>query len=430
MKKRLLAAILAATFMFAGCGKTADSPIIQEIQPESSVTAEASTSSEESSSEETTEFKAISERTVVDGKKQSYLDGEWKDETVVNRRPLAIMVPNNPPAMPQYGLSQASIIYEAPVEGRITRLLAVIEDYDDMTYVGPVRSSRDYFVYEAMALDAVYCNWGLAVPYVADLINSDRVDNISQSVTGIASPYSQAFARRKDRQSGGFATEFTAYMWIQPATPSDGSDAPDSSVKGYIQGIEDKGYAATYEESGRYAEAGRQDPSAFIFADDCIAEYAEYPDATEIRPGGTQSNKGGYGQNNACFTYNPEDKLYYRSQYGSEQIDEMTGEQIAVTNVVFKVCHGEVRDDHDYLAFGIHGTGDAYVFTNGKMIKATWEHASDYDANHFYDENGEEIVLNQGPTWFCNIWKEYAEYAEVDGQPIFGTPAATTTTTN
>ena len=29
-----------------------------------------------------------------------------------------------------------------------------------------------------------------------------------------------------------------------------------------------------------------------------------------------------------------------------------------------------------------------------------------------YDENGNEIVFNQGKTWICNIWEEYAEYAE------------------
>ena len=416
MKKKLMAAILAATFLMAGCGKTADSPIIQEIQPESSV---QTTVSEESSTAETTEFAVITEREVVDGKKQSYIDGEWKDQAVVDRRPLAIMIPNNPPAMPQYGLSRASIIYEAPVEGRITRLMAVVEDYDDLTYIGPIRSSRDYFVYEAMALDAIYCHWGLAVPYVADLLNSDRVDNISQANTGVASPYTAAFARRKDRASGGFATEFTGYMWLKAAGTGDGADAPDAAVKGYTAGVEAKGYATTYEESGRYAEAGREDASAFIFADDCIAEYAEYPDALQIRPGGSQSNSSGYGQNGATFTYNAEDKLYYRSQYGAEQIDELTGEQIAVTNVVFKVCHGEVRDAHDYLAFGVHGTGDAYVFTNGKMIKATWRHDSDYDANHYYDENGNEIVLNQGATWVCNIWKEYQEFAEVDGKAIF-----------
>lgn len=416
MKKKIIAAMLVAACMMTACGKSTDGPIIQEIQPESSVEVVESSSSTEEVVEK--EVSAITERTVVDGKKQSYLTGEWKPVEVVDRRPFAIMVPNNPPAMPQSGISKASIIYEAPVEGRITRLMCVVEDYDDLTYIGPIRSSRDYFVYEAMAFDAMYCHWGLAVPYVADLLNSDRVDNISQSIKGIEDPYSPAFARRQDRKSGGFATEFTAYMWIGEMGTSGGKDAPDSSVKGYTSGVVAKGYGKTYQESGRFEKTDR-DPQAYIFANDCRMEYAEYPDALKICPGGTQSNKGGYGQNNATFTYNAEDGLYYRSQYGKEQIDELTGEQLAVTNIVFKVCHGEVRDDHDYLAFGVHGTGDAYVFTNGKMIKATWKHDSDYDANHFLDENGEEIVLNQGKTWFCNIWKEYAEYAEVDGKAIF-----------
>lgn len=418
MKKKIIAAILIATCMMTACGKQTDGPIIQEIQPESSTVVESTQESSTAPEEEKKEFSVITERTEKDGKMQSYLTGEWKDADVVRRRPLAIMVPNNPPAMPQYGLSQASIIYEAPVEGRITRLMCVVEDYDDMTYIGPIRSSRDYFVYEAMALDAIYCHWGLAVPYVSDLLNSSRVDNISQAVGGISNPYEPAFARRKDRKSGGYATEFTAYMWLKEASPNDGSDAPDQSVKGYSAGVEAKGYGKTYEESGRFKNLGRG-PQAYLFANDCKAEYAEYPDALEVRPGGSQSNKGGYGQNNACFTYNKEDGLYYRSQYSAEQIDEMNGEQVAVTNVVFKVCHGEVRDDHDYLAFGVHGSGDACVFTNGKMIKGTWKHDSDYDANHYYDENGNEIVLNQGKTWFCNIWKEYSEYAEADGKAIF-----------
>lgn len=418
MKKKFIAAALIASCLLTACGQPTSSPIIKDIEPESSAVQKSSTESASGTEEVKKEFSAITERKVVDGKMQSYLDGEWKDENVVKRRPLAIMIPNNPPAMPQYGLSRASIIYEAPVEGRITRLMGVFEDYDDLKYIGPIRSSRDYYIYEAMALDAIYCNWGLAVPYVSDLINSSRIDNISQANTGIASPYEAAFARRKDRKSGGYATEFTAYMWINAAGTGDGSDAPDSAVKGFNAGVEAKNYAKTYEESGRFSTLGR-DPQAYIFADDCIAEYADYPDAKVIRPGGSQSNKGGYGQNNATFTYNEEDHLYYRSQYGSEQIDELTGEQIAVTNVVFKVCHGEVRDEHDYLAFAVHGTGDAYVFTNGKMIKATWKHDSDYDANHYYDENGKEIVLNQGSTWFCNIWKEYAEYAEADGKALF-----------
>lgn len=72
-----------------------------------------------------------------------------------------------------------------------------------------------------------------------------------------------------------------------------------------------------------------------------------------------------------------------------------------------------MRDSHDYLAFGVHGEGDAIVFTNGKVIKGTWKRLDgDFTPAKFYDEAGEEIVFNQGSTWICNIWDEYGEFVE------------------
>ena len=83
------------------------------------------------------------------------------------------------------------------------------------------------------------------------------------------------------------------------------------------------------------------------------------------------------------------------------------------SNVVFQYCHGEVRDAHDYLAFAVHGEGDAIVFTNGKAIKGKWKRLDgDFTPPKFYDENDEEIIFNQGKTWICNIWQEYGEYVQ------------------
>lgn len=271
------------------------------------------------------------------------------------------------------------------MEGRVTRLMALFEDYDDLDHIGPVRSARDYYVYEAMAYDSIYVNWGLAIPFVGPIINSDRIDNVSEAVSGIDVGAPEAF----DRISrSGYSTEYTGYMFID----------------GYEEAVERLGYETEYTD--RFVQA-------FTFAGDGRrAEYAEYPDATEIYPGGTTTNNGGYGNANPCFTYNEEDGLYYRSQYGEPHIDEMNGEQLAVSNVVFKICHGEVRDpsELDYLAFEVHGQGDAIVFTNGKVIKGTWQRDGDYEPNLFLDENGNEIVFNQGKTWICNIWEEYSQY--------------------
>ena len=169
MKKKIVSILLAMAMVLsmAACGKEEAAPAEEAPATEQ---AETTTPEPQPTAEPTPEPTpapvVITEREVVDGKMQSFLTGEWKDEAVVNRRPIAVMIPNNTPAMPQYGISKASIIYEAPVEGRITRLMVVLEDFDDLDRIGPVRSSRDYFVYQAMGYQAIYCNWGLARPYV------------------------------------------------------------------------------------------------------------------------------------------------------------------------------------------------------------------------------------------------------------------------
>lgn len=386
MKKKLVAMlVLSMGLAITGCGETATElptlepePIVEYIEEKEPVV------DEEAEPEFLDGLQTIGERVEVDGKMQSYLTGEWKDAEVVKRRNIAVMIPNNKQALPQYGLSYASIIYEAPVEGRITRLMGVFEDYDDLERIGPVRSARDYYLYEAMAFDSIYVNWGLAVPFVSPIINTDQIDNVSQAVEGIDSPSAEAFDRVK---RPGYATEFTGYLFIN----------------GLNKAIERHNYSKEYRS--------RFDKT-FEFADDkYLASYDECPEATKIYPGGTSSNSSGYGSSNAVFEYNAEDRLYYRSEYGQKQVDEINGEQLAVTNVVFKVCHGEVREprEKDYLAFGVVGTGKAYVFTNGKVVEGTWERKDNYSPNIYRDNDGNEIVLNQGKTWVCNIWKEFAD---------------------
>ena len=42
---------------------------------------------------------------------------------------MAVMVNNVEKAMPQYGIGQADIIFEIPVEGDVTRFMALYGDY-------------------------------------------------------------------------------------------------------------------------------------------------------------------------------------------------------------------------------------------------------------------------------------------------------------
>ena len=118
-----------------------------------------------------------------------------------DHRPLAVMLNNIKEGCPQSGIEQASMVFECPVEGRITRLMGIFEEYENIEKIGSVRSSRDYFVYLAMEVDAIYAHFGQATVYVGDLLNSNAVDNISGVVSGIENPANHTFYRSDDRSA-------------------------------------------------------------------------------------------------------------------------------------------------------------------------------------------------------------------------------------
>ncbi|MCR5801935.1 MAG: DUF3048 domain-containing protein [Lachnospiraceae bacterium] len=337
------------------------------------------------------------------GQARSKLTGEWKDEKVANRRPLAITIANNKPAFPQRGVSKASVIIEAPMEGGLnTRLLAIVEDYDDVDYFCPVRSVRHYFAVDSMPYDSILCHWGLSVAYVGSLINSDDIDNVSAAVEGVDRPWDNAFFRSKERQQDGYSTEYTGAMMV-------------SGRESYEQAVKELGYRTEYSENFK------QD---FLFAKDGKpVTYDDNPDAKIIRLGGHGDNNSGYGHLTPYFEYNEEDGLYHRYNFikdgeATEMTDEMNDEPVAVKNVIVQIVSGHFLDDNGYLVFDVYSTSpsnEAYVFTEGKMIKASWSKGFDrYDPVYYYDEDGEEIVLNQGKTWICLLWDAHKNLLEYE----------------
>ena len=308
-----------------------------------------------------------------EGMVRSRLTNEWITEEAANIRPIALIVPNENNAIPHYNLSRASILYEANVEGRMTRLMAVFEDWLKLEKTGNVRSLRTYYAYWAFEWDAFLVHLGGPF-FINELIAEPGTENID----GLLTSDSAAFIRTTDRSS-----PHNAY-----------TDGPRLAST-----ISRKGYSLNYRDltdSEHFRFASKKEPNTLNQYDQ-DAKSALYIDMS-----------GCYPLTRCYFEYNEDDGLYYRSQHLSggtdgPHIDAATGEQLSFKNILIQYVKCDDLGE-GYLAFQCHDTtSDGWFFTNGRGIHVNWKKESNYGATKFYDDNGREIILNTGKTMICVV---------------------------
>lgn len=325
------------------------------------------------------------------GMVRSFLTGKMVPKSIGRTKAISVMFNNIQNALPQSGISNAEVVYESPVEGGITRLMGILEDYQDVERIGSVRSCRNYYVYFAREFNTFYLHFGQAV-YALDLLNLPSTFNLS----GLDSEGGIVYYRSDDFEAPH--NVFTNYNMIH-----DGLD--------YME------YSTTYSDeyigtNGHYKFA----------EDDAPVTLEGGADAVVVEPG--------YSYNNAHFIYDAETGKYFRYQYGGPQIDFLTGNQLKYDNIILQYCDWEYFDENGYLNIDVLSGGNGKFITKGKAIDVTWKkdevNTSDPYANenfgvtHYYDANGNEITLNQGKTWVCIVlWPDdvqiYADAASFTG---------------
>lgn len=362
---------LSSSLLLSGCGKDAEEtaqPIVEPI-------VEAQTTVAEENEEQATE--ADEDTPPQEGMVRSPLTNEWINGDLENARPIAVMSPNDSNALPHYNFSKADILYECPVEGGITRSMAVFKDWEGLDRIGNVRSSRDYFIYWALEWDSIYVHFGGPF-YIDELIEQESTNNITGCTYGAGGKsglYENAFYRATDRSAPQ-----NAY----------------ASAEGINEAIAKFNYSKTYRENYYNADhfkfASENEPNT-------LEDYGNAITATEI------DLSKAYPINKTSFTYNSEDGLYYRYMYGKADTDAANNnQQLAFKNVLVQFAYYEVRDQKGYLAFQVHDTTrDGYYFTNGKAIHVTWEKSTDYGPTKYYDDNGNEVEINTGKTMICIV---------------------------
>ena len=106
-----------------------------------------------------------------------------------------------------------------------------------------------------------------------------------------------------------------------------------------------------------------------------------------------------YKNNTSSYTYNPEEKLYYRKKDGENHIDELDKSPIVAKNIIIQEAKTKIIDKEGRLDIDLIGEGSGKYITNGKAIDIKWSKKSRNEKTFFYNEKGEEIILNPGITW-------------------------------
>lgn len=277
-----------------------------------------------------------------------------KSKYAGNERTIAVVIDNVGDAIPQTSLNEAMIVYEAYVEGGLTRFLAIYKNAKIDT-IGPVRSARPVWIDYALENDSIFIHYGGSVRALEDVKKLD-IDNAN----GVESP-GKVYWRTKEKKAPHNALTNTERIW-------------DWAVK--------QGYRRTTTERN-------------------ILNYVT--DEVNLEDGMTANTvKIPYSSSKVKFVYNAETKLYER--YVGEKIrtDWLTKEKLVTKNIIITIANNySTSEEENYGRQQIENIGskDGYYITNGKAVKIKCEKKTRAGRTLYKDLDGNEIEVNDGNTY-------------------------------
>jgi hypothetical protein len=270
--------------------------------------------------------------------------------SVPQRPALAVKVDNYPAARPQSGLDKADIVFEEPVEGGITRLVAVFQ-CQQASSVGDIRSARavDVQILDELS-DPLFVHAGGIPPVLSLLAQGNLIDENVFTHASIVT-------LDPDRVAPYSTYTSTAQAW--GLDPSD--TTPPSPIFTYSNSI----------------PAGTS------------------VDSLHIPYSGTNDN---------TWVWNSSAKQW-QLEFSGQPALLSDGEQISATNVVVQsvqvtygpwvesgCCTLEVQSQ-------LTGSGPLLVLRDGEEITGTWKRSSLTDPTSLMTSDGTTIPLAPGNTW-------------------------------
>jgi Protein of unknown function (DUF3048) N-terminal domain/Protein of unknown function (DUF3048) C-terminal domain len=275
--------------------------------------------------------------------------------TVPARPALGVKIGNYPDDRPSAGLNQADVVFEEPVEGGITRLVAVFQ-CQSPALVGDLRSARQPDVGILSQLSKpLFVHAGGIDPVIALLQAANLTDENLQS-----GPAASADIQQPGRYAPYSTFANTATLW--------GLDPSDTT------------------------------PPAPIFT------YTAAPPAGSVAGSGGSAHIPFSGTSDVTWTWNPAANNYLRS-YSTGPDTLIDGSQSAANNVVIMTVQTSngpwLENDVGGLEVQIPdtGSGPLVVLRNGVAISGTWTRTSITQPPTLTATNGTPITLQPGNTW-------------------------------
>ena len=284
---------------------------------------------------------------VVEEKKINIFNG--------NERPIAVMIDNHKGAWPQAGLNKAYMVYEIIVEGGETRLMPVFKG-QKLAEIGPIRSSRHYFLDYALENDAIYVHYGWS-PQAKRDISSLGVNNIN----GITYGKSQFWRVTTKSAPHNVLTSTDSILSIAKS----------------------KGYATTLNSESILNYVSED----VKLEDGANAEKITIPYSTLHK---------------VQYKYDSKTGRYIRYARGTVQKDYSTKENITTKNIIVEFVENSTLNDGSKKGrqtISNIGTYKGYYITNGKAIKINCTKSTRKAKTVYRDLNGNVINVNDGNTW-------------------------------
>ena len=271
----------------------------------------------------------------------------------IDEYPFAVIVDNIAEARPQFGLANADVVYEAPAEAGIPRLMPIfLRSGTSVDRIGPVRSARHYFVYLANEYRTPLVHIG-ASPQGFDALSTTGLPDVDEARGD------DGFVRDPNRQAPHNA--FVSTTSIRDALRQRGG--PLKASLGPLN-------------FGVYLPG--QQPATTIKI---------------LYPG-----PEGYSVE---YNYDAGGKLYKRIMDGQPHLDGASGQQYAATSIVIEFADVEPipHDTAGRVDIGLVGSGKGLLIAEGTQVPLQWSRPSVRAATQFKRADGAPFVLPSGQVW-------------------------------